>query len=201
MIQGQANMEDGYGHDRILVDFGPAVGGYHYDMRSYVALIRAVNVGGTGKLPMTVLSAMCRDAGFERVKTYIASGNVVFASSASPPKVRAELEARLLAYAAKPISVVVRDAAEMHAILKKNPYRTAASNLTYVFFLNERPPKDTLHSAVGRKDEEITLGEREIYVHYPVGMGQSKLRIPAAALGTARNMNTVAKLADMVAAL
>lgn len=170
-------------------------------MHSYVALLRAVNVGGTGKLPMTELSAICRDAGFECVKTYIASGNVVFNSKASPQKVKSELEARLLAYAGKPIDVLVRDASEMHAILKKNPYQKAAPNLTYVFFLNNRAPKDTLDRTVGRKDEQIALGEREIYVYYPAGMGQSKLKIPAAALGTARNMNTVAKLTDMVSAL
>ena len=48
-------------------------------MTSYVALLRAVNVGGTGKLPMTDLRAMCEEAGFGKVQTYIASGNVLFA--------------------------------------------------------------------------------------------------------------------------
>ena len=47
-------------------------------MNAYVALLRAVNVGGTGKLPMTQLKAMCEAAGFLSVQTYIASGNVVF---------------------------------------------------------------------------------------------------------------------------
>jgi uncharacterized protein (DUF1697 family) len=49
------------------------------------------------------------------------------------------------------------------------------------------------------KDEKISLGKREIYVFYGAGMGRSKLRIPAAAAGTARNMNTVAKLAELAA--
>jgi len=49
-------------------------------MTSYVALIRAVNVGGTGKLPMRELVTLCEDAGFQAVRTYIASGNVVFLS-------------------------------------------------------------------------------------------------------------------------
>src|SRR6185437_5172032 len=65
------------------------------NMAKYVALLRAVNVGGTGKLPMATLQAMCIDAGFTGVKTYIASGNVVFASPAKPARVKAELEARL----------------------------------------------------------------------------------------------------------
>jgi Protein of unknown function (DUF1697) len=61
-------------------------------LTKYIALLRAVNVGGTGKLPMFELKAMCRDAGFARVETYIASGNVIFESEASPSRVKAELE-------------------------------------------------------------------------------------------------------------
>jgi uncharacterized protein (DUF1697 family) len=51
-----------------------------FAMPGYIALLRAVNVGGTGKLPMADLKAMCGDAGFARVQTYIASGNAVFES-------------------------------------------------------------------------------------------------------------------------
>jgi uncharacterized protein (DUF1697 family) len=53
----------------------------------------------------------------------------------------------------------------------------------------------------GQKDEEIKLGRREIYVRYGDGMGQSKLVIPAAMIGTARNINTIATLAKMAAEL
>jgi Protein of unknown function (DUF1697) len=60
-------------------------------MTKYIALLRAVNVGGTGKLPMSELKAICRGAGFARVETYIASGNVVFEGKAAPSKVKAEL--------------------------------------------------------------------------------------------------------------
>ncbi len=61
------------------------------------------------------------------------------------------------------------------------------------------PPSDTLKTLSGRKNEDVRLGRREIYVHYPEGMGISKLKIPAAKTGTARNMNTIAKLAAMTA--
>lgn len=57
-------------------------------MHSYIALPRAANVGGTGKLPMSDLLAMCRDAGFTNVKTYIASGNVLFQSAAMVKSVK-----------------------------------------------------------------------------------------------------------------
>ena len=166
-------------------------------MTRYVALLRAVNVGGTGKLPMAELKTMCRDAGFSRVATYIASGNVVFDSKLSPAKVKSNLEARLLAFAGKPLGVVVRTAAEMQAVLKTNPFPAAKPNFTVAIFLDDRPPRDALDHAVGRKDENMRLGEREIFVHYDSGIGRSKLKIPAAKRGTARNMNTVAKLVEM----
>src|SRR5262245_20922107 len=166
-------------------------------MAKYVALLRAVNVGGTGKLPMAELKTMCSDAGFTEVETYIASGNVVFESKLAAAKVKSALEKRLQEYSGKPVGVAIRTAAEMQAILKANPFPKAAPNFTVAIFLDEPPPVDALRHASGLNDEKMRLGTREIYVHYPSGMGRSKLKIPAAKLGTARNINTVTKLAEM----
>jgi len=163
----------------------------------YVALLRAVNVGGTGKLPMTELKTMCEAAGFADVRTYIASGNVVFESKKSEAAVKAALEARLAAYANKPVAVFVRTGAEMAAVLAANPFRDAAPNRTVAIFLDGAPPGDTLTRISGQNGEQVALGTREIYVRYTDGMADSKLKIPAAAVGTGRNMNTVAKLAAM----
>jgi uncharacterized protein (DUF1697 family) len=99
-------------------------------MQSYVALLRAVNVGGTGKLPMTDLQSLCRDAGFANVRTDIASGNVVFQSKSAAKKVKSDLEGRLLAYAGKPVGLVVRTASEMADVLAGNPFLEAAPNHT-----------------------------------------------------------------------
>ena len=166
-------------------------------MTKYIALLRAVNVGGTGKLPMADLKSICEDLGFARVETYIASGNVVFESKAGPSKVKSELEARLLAYAGKPIGVMVRTAAEMRTVLKANPFRDGEAKHTYAIFLDHSPSRDALAHVTGQSHEKMSLGDREIFVHYPSGMGRSKLKIPAVKTGTARNMNTVAKLAEM----
>jgi len=165
-------------------------------MPKYIALLRAVNVGGV-KLPMADLRSLCRDAGFARVETYIASGNVVFESRAAPAKVKAELERRLQAYAERPVGVFLRTAPEMAAVLLANPFPNADPRYTYAIFLDRRAPRDALERAVGQSDEDMRLGDREIFVHYGSGMGRSKLRIPAAKAGTARNMNTVAKLAQI----
>src|SRR5262245_25172045 len=168
-------------------------------MTKYVALLRAINVGGTGKLPMADLKTICGEAGFAHVETYIASGNVVFESRASEAKVKAALEKRLHAYAGKPVGVVVRTAAEMTAVVKANPFPKASPSQAVAIFLDQPPPADALKHAAGVNDETMRLGKREIFVHYPSGMGKSKLRIPAAKPGTARNMNTITKLAELAA--
>lgn len=166
-------------------------------MTRYIALLRAVNVGGTGKLPMADLRTLCEDSGFARVETYIASGNVVFDSKAAASKVKAELEARLLDYAGKPVGVMVRTAPEMRAVLEANPFPDGEPPHTYAIFLDRSPPPDALDHVTGQGEEKLRLGNREIYVLYPGGAGRSKLKIPAAKTGTARNLNTVAKLAEM----
>ena len=91
----------------------------------------------------------------------------------------------------------MRSAAEMAQVAADNPFPKLAPNRTMAIFLDEKPPKDTVAAVRGQKDEKIKLGRREIYVHYGEGMGKSKLVIPAAKSGTARNMNTVAMLAKM----
>jgi len=167
-------------------------------MTNYVVLLRAVNVGGTGKLPMSDLKDICETAGLKNVRTYIASGNVVFESKLSESVIKTKLEKALATYANKPVGVVVRSADEMQAILAGNPFPEAAPNRTVAIFLDCAPPPSALADVRNQTVEEIALGTREIYVHYGAGMADSKLKIPAAKLGTARNMNTVAKLAQMV---
>jgi len=166
-------------------------------MTSYIGLLRAVNVGGTGKLAMTDLKSLCETAGFDCVRTYIASGNVVFESKLGEKAVKKILEERLLELAGKPVGVMVRTAAEMADVLKRNPFPNAPGNRTMAIFLDAPPPANALDQISGRIDEEVRLGHREIYVLYDENMGRSKLKIPAAKTGTARNMNTVSKLAEM----
>ena len=162
-------------------------------MPVFIALLRAVNVGGTGKLPMAELKAMCQAEGCVKVQTYIASGNVIFESKASAQKIKAALESRLNIYAGKPVEVIMRTAAEMDDVIKANPFSDAAPSQVIVHFLNDTPPAAALVQLKGQKNEKLRMGRREIYVHYPEGQGTSKLIIPVAKTGTARNMNTVAK--------
>lgn len=170
-------------------------------MASYVALLRAVNVGGTGKLPMSELKAMCVAEDFAQVQTYIASGNVVFSADRSAAEVKRALERRLEDYAGKPVGVIVRTGEEMAEVLKANPFPDSPRNWTVAILLDEPPPANALDAIRGRTDEEVRLGKREIYVAYGSGMGRSKLNVPGSENGTARNINTIEKLASMAAGL
>jgi uncharacterized protein (DUF1697 family) len=168
-------------------------------MTAFIALLRAVNVGGTGKLAMSDLRSMCVAAGFANPRTYIASGNVVFDSPDNEAAIKVKIKQALAAYTGKPVGVLVRTGEEMAAVLAANPFPNAARNQTVAIFLDHPPPADSLASASGVIDEQLALGRREIYVHYGSGMARSKLKIPAARAGTARNINTIATLAAWAA--
>ncbi|MFT3799592.1 MAG: DUF1697 domain-containing protein [Burkholderiaceae bacterium] len=166
-------------------------------MNTLIALLRAVNVGGTGKLPMDALRRLCEQAGFTNVRTYIQSGNVVFDTDLPAGGAKPALETRLQDYCGKPVGVILRDGEQMRGILARNPFPNAAPDKVAVLFVEQAPAPDVAATAKGLADEEVVAGELEIFIHYPSGMGRSKLRLPAQSGGTARNLNTVARLAAM----
>ena len=166
-------------------------------MPATIALLRAVNVGGTGKLPMAELKAMAGALGFANARTYIASGNLLFDTELGEAAVKRLLEERLADYAGKPVGVMVRSAAEMARAVADNPFAGKPRNRVVAIFLDAAPPASALTDHKGLAGERIALGRREIYVHYGDGMADSRLVIAAAKAGTARNMNTVGKLAEL----
>ena len=97
--------------------------------------------------------------------------------------------------------MIVRTAAELSEVLAANPFPDAPGNRVAVLLVDDPLPADPLDGVKGRQNELIRSGKRALYVFYPDGMATSRLRIPAEKHGTARNMNTTAKLAEMAAAL
>lgn len=150
---------------------------------------------------MKDLAAICVDLGFEKVRTYIQSGNVVFESALSENAVRAELEQALTTRMGKKRDVIVRTASELRSILEANPFPEAPPAKVSVIFLSETVPKTFVDSVVALGGEEVRQGNREIYIHYPEGMGRSKLKLPSTSgPATARNINTITKLVAMATA-
>ena len=163
-------------------------------MAVFIAFLRAVNVGGTGKLTMSELRELCGNCGFARVTTYIQSGNVVFSSRLDRSKVQRKLSSALRARMGRPVGVYVRTPAELDAIIRRNPFKQAAPNRLLVMFLDRAPPPHVLADLVIPGREEVRLAGREAFVQYPDGMGRSKLKLPFAKDATGRNLNTVRKV-------
>jgi len=168
-------------------------------MTAYVALLRGVNLVGKSTLRMADLKAIADDLKLRNARTYIASGNLLFTSDKPEEQLRRMLEKDLQAHMNKDVRVMLRTAAEMAAVVRANPFKDHPGNRVQAFFMNEPPPADLLSTVRNRADDErVAPGPREVFVAYGErGIGKSRLKIPAAESGTARNMNTVAKLAEL----
>ena len=176
-------------------------------MATFVALLRAVNVGGRNQLPMARLRALFESFGYTDVTSYIQSGNIVFDSpSRKSAALASEVQGALTEALGQPIDVVTRSGRELKSVIESNPVlgRVPDPTKLHVAFLNHPPDRarlDTLDAARFVPDE-FTLGAREVYLHCPDGLGRSKL---APAIGTklaplpatVRNWNTVTKLAEL----
>jgi uncharacterized protein (DUF1697 family) len=168
---------------------------------AFVALLRAVNVGGTGKLPMRDLSKLCTSLGFEKVRTYIQSGNVVFQTDLSRRTVATRLEHALHEHIGKPVGVLLRTAAELKTVIDANPFPTANPSRVGVLFPPGPPSDDALTGLVCPGNEQVRQIGQHVFIHYPDGMGRSKLKLPPSLSGgTIRNLNTVRALAAMAPA-
>lgn len=168
-------------------------------MTAYVALLRGVNLVGKSTLRMADLKAIADKLGLESARTYIASGNLLFLSDRAEEELRRALEKALRAHMGKDVRVMLRTAKEMDEIVEASPFADAPGNRVQAFFMNDAPPKNLRETARNQADDErIATGPREVFVAYgEKGIGKSRLRIPAAEAGTARNMNTVARLAAL----
>ncbi len=166
---------------------------------NYVALLRAVNVGGTGALPMATLRAIGEECAFDNVRTYIASGNLLFESVLDEGEIKMTLEAKLAKLAERPVEVFVRSHAELAAIIAANPFPEAHGSRHLVYFQDNPPTAELIAKCRDIRGERLSLGVRELYVDYGEGIRFTKLKIPGKTERTARNVNTVTKLAGLLA--
>ena len=178
-------------------------------MTSYVAFLRAVNVGGNNKVPMAKLRDALTDAGLEEVATVLQSGNVVFRSRKSSEAVAKAVEATIAEAFGLQIGVVIRSAAELAAVAANNPFLQAEPDrdptTLHVAFLSARPTADA--SAELDPDRSppdgFSVRGREVYLSYPDGSGRSRLTLDylektLSVRGTARNWRTVQRLATLL---
>jgi uncharacterized protein (DUF1697 family) len=164
-------------------------------MAVFIALLRGINVGGANLLPMQDLVSVCEGCGITRVRTWIQSGNVVFESRLKEDAAAKKLQTAVADRMGKPIAVMVRPAAEMRRVLDANPFPAEDPSRVLVAFLDGAMPPGLKAEIVIPATEQVRIGQRELYVFYPEGMGQSRLRLPLRGTSaTMRNIHTLRKL-------
>lgn len=179
-------------------------------MPTYVVLLRAVNVGGNGKMSMAEFRKMLADLGFTRVETYIQSGNAVVDANRSAAQVADTIAAGLKKLIGASPGVVVRTHQQLQSIINQNPFVKEAVDGTkvHVSFLSG-PPAAEARAALDRIVEQYPkrrdryyLAAEHIYFHLPGGAADTKftgktLDKALGVIGTGRNWNTVVKLCEM----
>jgi uncharacterized protein (DUF1697 family) len=164
-----------------------------------VALLRGVNLGKR-KVIMSELRELVEGAGFSDVRTLVASGNLVLRSALGGAKLEAKLEKVILEGLELKTEVFVRDADQLEAIVAANPFKPLAKtnpNFLVVTFMRAAASAAEMDAMAktALTGEEIKQGKDCLYIKFPKGQGPSKLKTPK--LATARNWNTVTKLAAM----
>jgi uncharacterized protein (DUF1697 family) len=178
-------------------------------MLVFIALLRGVNVGGN-TLSMERLRAVCAELGVKDARTYVQSGNVVFAAPGSAARWATALERELAGESRLAVSVIVRTAAEMAKVVAGNPFASEKGvdpAKLHVTFLQRAPVRAALKrlDSLSAGTDRWKVAGMAIYLHCPNGYGRTKLSNTALerALGvraTTRNWNSVNKLCDMAGA-
>ncbi|MFE2022881.1 DUF1697 domain-containing protein [Streptomyces sp. NPDC059499] len=175
----------------------------------YAALLRGINVGGHRKVPMAELRTLLTELGHGGVATYLQSGNAVFSSASGDEKtLAAELEKAIEARFGFTVTCLVRSAPYLAAVADACPFPAAELEGKQLHVTYFDGPVDAARfaplDAAAFRPEEFRLGERELYLYAPEGLGRSKLAEALARpalnkglIGTTRNWNTVVKLVEM----
>jgi len=171
----------------------------------WVALLRAVNLGARNKVPMAQLRTLLEDAGYENVRTYIASGNVLLDGPGSRTALAAELE-RLIAKAfGVDTTAILRTPKELASVVAGHPFSADTSH-SHVVFLAAKPTRDAAHrlTALDPSPDRAVLSGADVYLEYPAGysgswLSAARLERLLAVRGTHRNWRTVVALAELAA--
>lgn len=171
-------------------------------MKTWIALLRGINVGGKHSVPMKELKQLMESNGFSNVRTYIQSGNVVFESPQRPTQEIGELIAQQFGFMPY---IFVLDRDELMGAVANCPYESDQGKTIHYFFLDKEPEifEEALLDSLKTNSERYTLIEKVFYLYAPEGIGRSKLvdkmgkALPGVTI-TARNLNTINKLVEMV---
>ncbi len=173
----------------------------------YVAFLRGINVGGKNKIKMETLREICSALGFENVKTYINSGNMIFETGKTDDKKLAEKIEKVIEKGfGLQIKTIVRSTAEIEEIVKNNPFDGQFENDKdlHVFFLEEEMPEEKRELLLSNnsENEQYFVRGREIFCLLRVSvldslMGKDYIAKKLKVSSTARNWRTVNKVLEL----
>jgi|SRR6218665_480785 len=180
-------------------------------MKTYIALLRGINVSGHKIIKMDLLRKVLSELDFENIRTYIQSGNIIFESKSTDiPKLEKQIADTIFTHFGFVVPIIMITPEELKTVIEKNPY--SKENLDdatqpYVSFLSEIPKTEHLQvfKTIDFKDDQFVNIDKTLYLWYANAAGNSKLSnaIIESKLqlrSTARNWKTVLKLYELATA-
>lgn len=179
---------------------------YPSKMKSYVALLRGINVSGKNLLPMEELRNLMEVLGAESVRTYIQSGNVIFCSVESEEEWEQKIAKEILEKYGYEVPVMVRDKEYLTQVYKENVFlkRGEDEKNLHITFLRNSADEGAHDRMTGKfQDDDYDFGNRCVYIYCKYGYGKTKLNNTylenkLQTVATTRNWNTLRTLLAML---
>lgn len=167
-------------------------------MKTYVVLLRGINVGGKNLIPMKELVAALDKSNYQNIKTYIQSGNLVLQSQRKPNDIISIVQVR---FGFEPV-VIVLEESDFNASVISNPFSSPNGKDIHFYFCKDKPKIDTEKLEKYKSEsEEYFIDEKVFYLFAPDGIGRSKLAANIESclgvVATGRNLNSINKLQQM----
>lgn len=173
-------------------------------MKTYIALLKGINVGGHKKVPMAELRDLLAKSGFQNVQTYIQSGNVVFQSSEETKNLEDKIQNIISSHFGFEVSVIVKTNAELQIIFDSCPFEKDKKVMSYFIILNKIPDAKMIDEVnkIVYENEEIIIKNNCLYFYSSKGFGQTKFNMNTyerklKVIGTSRNYKTMIKLIEI----
>lgn len=175
-------------------------------MNTYIALFRGINVGGNNILPMKNLVTILEEMGYQKIQTYIQSGNVVFQTKKTQTdKIAEEISAKILERQGFNPKILLLGIDKFQDAIDNCPYKTDEGKTLHFYFMETLPENPNLEklNTIKSETEQYKIKSKVFYLYAPDGIGRSKMAAKVEhILGvptTARNWNTVSKLISLAA--
>lgn len=174
-------------------------------MKTYIALLRGINVGGHNKVPMAELHELLKNSGFQNVQTYIQSGNVILESSEEQiNSIEEDIKKAILDYFGFDVPVIVKTNNELQTIFDVCPFTKENKEKSYFILLNKIPAIELIKDVekLSFENEEFIIKKNCIYFYSSIGYGRTKFNMKTferklKVIGTSRNYNTMVKLLSL----